>query len=152
MRSILISLHNRASLFLCGVGGLLMITSGASGTLGYLPQMQEAVNSFLSDSFLLTVEIIIGILAALTAIGGLGVIVGGLIMTTRFVEFGRITVMIAMVTGVLSLVMSLVQLLLVGMFTLPLLTQLAQSLGWIGAMMAVLGKTIAEQQPILIKS
>ncbi|MCK5150808.1 MAG: hypothetical protein KAQ65_03165 [Candidatus Thorarchaeota archaeon] len=129
-----------------------MITSGASGTLGYLPQMQEAVNSFLSDSFLLTVEIIIGILAALTAIGGLGVIVGGLIMTTRFVEFGRITVMIAMVTGVLSLVMSLVQLLLVGMFTLPLLTQLAQSLGWIGAMMAVLGKTIAEQQPILIKS
>ena len=73
-------------------------------------------------------------------------------MTTRFVEFGRITVMIAMVTGVLSLVMSLVQLLLVGMYTLPLLTQLAQSLGWIGAMMAVLGKTIAEQQPILIKS
>ena len=129
-----------------------MFTSGASGTLGYLPQMQEAVNSFLGDSFLLTIEIIIGILAALTAIGGLGVIVGGLIMTTRFVEFGRITVMIAMITGVLSLVMSLVQLFLAGMFTLPLLTQLAQSLGWIGAMMAVLGKTIAEQQPILIKT
>ncbi|MHA1908860.1 MAG: hypothetical protein ACW98Y_16280 [Candidatus Thorarchaeota archaeon] len=129
-----------------------MIASGLSGTLGYLPQLQEAVDTFLSDSLILTLEIVIGILATLTAIGGLGVIVGGLTMTTRFVEAGRIIVFISMGTGVLSLVMSLVQLVMAGMVMLPLLTQLVQSLGWLGAIMAVMGRTIAEQQPIIVRS
>ncbi|MHA2424009.1 MAG: hypothetical protein ACXAEF_04430 [Candidatus Thorarchaeota archaeon] len=128
-----------------------MIASGTSGSLGYLPQLQEAVDAFLSDSLILTLEIIIGTLATLTAIGGIGVIVGGLLMTTRFVEPGRIIVLIAMGTGVLSLVMSLIQLLIAGMFTLPLLTQLIQSMGWIGAIMAVMGRTIAEQIPLIVR-
>ncbi|MFW9849212.1 MAG: hypothetical protein ACFFF4_08725 [Candidatus Thorarchaeota archaeon] len=126
-----------------------MIASGISGTLGYLPQLQETVQLFLSTSMILTLEIIIGMLATLTALGGLGVIIGGFIMTTRFVEGGRIIVMISLATGVLSLIMSLVQLVLAGMISLPLLTQLVQSLGWIGAIMAVMGRTIAEQRPIL---
>jgi len=98
---------------------------------------------------ILTLEIIIGMLATLTALGGLGVIFGGFILTTRFVEGGRVIVMISLATGVLSLIMSLVQLVLAGMISLPLLTQLVQSLGWIGAIMAVMGRTIAEQRPIL---
>ncbi len=126
-----------------------MIASGISGTLGYLPQLQETIQSFLSDSMILTLEIIIGMLATLTALGGLGVIFGGFILTTRFVEGGRVIVMISLATGVLSLIMSLVQLVLAGMISLPLLTQLVQSLGWIGAIMAVMGRTIAEQRPIL---
>ncbi|MHA2189220.1 MAG: hypothetical protein ACXAAP_03250 [Candidatus Thorarchaeota archaeon] len=57
--------------------------------------------------------------------------------------------MIAVGMGVLSLIMTLVQLVLAGTLALGLTIQLAQSLGWIGAMMAVVARTITEQQPIM---
>jgi len=151
-RLILKAVHNKASLWMCFTGGLLMIISGASGTLGYLPEIQEGISAFHGDSFTLSLEIIIGILATLTAIGGCGVIIGGIILTTSYIEVGRIAVMIAMGIGTLSLIMSLVQLVMAGILTLPLFTQLAQSFGWIGAMMAILARNISEQQPIIPKN
>ena len=129
-----------------------MILSGASGALGYLPELQEGASAYLGDSFTLSFEIVVGILATLTAFGGICVIIGGFIMTTSHVESGRITVMIAMGTGALSLIMSLIQLIMAGVLTLPLMTQLAQSFGWIGAMMAILARNISEQQPIIPKN
>ena len=67
-----------------------MIASGASGTLGYLDQLQDALDAVYGSTFTFTLEILLGILAALTAIGGLGVIIGGWILTTDRVEIGRI--------------------------------------------------------------
>ncbi|MDF1540426.1 MAG: hypothetical protein P1Q69_16140 [Candidatus Thorarchaeota archaeon] len=151
IRPTLKDVHNGASLWMCIIGGLLMILSGASGALGYLPEIQEGVRAFHGESFTISLDIIIGILSTLTAIGGCVVILGGLILTTSHVEAGRITVMVAMGMGSLSLIMSLVQLVLAGLLILPLLTQLAQSFGWIGAMMAILARNISEQQPIIPK-
>ncbi len=146
------AVHNYTSLWMCIIGGLLMILSGASGALGYLPQLQEGVSAFHGETFTLSLEIVIGILAMLTAIGGCIVILGGVILTTSHVEAGRIIVMVAMGMGALGLIMSLVQLLLAGLLAMPLITQLAQSFGWIGAMMAILARNISEQQPILQKN
>lgn len=128
-----------------------MIGSGASGTLGYLDQLREAWELALGEGISFTFEIIMGILAALTLIGGLGVIIGGLILTTRYVEAGRIVILVSVGTGVLSLVMSLVQLLLAGTLAMGLAIQLAQSLGWLGAILSVQARIIAEQQPIMPK-
>ncbi|MBN2229017.1 MAG: hypothetical protein JW779_05440 [Candidatus Thorarchaeota archaeon] len=129
-----------------------MIISGVSGTLGYLPALQEGINSLFGESFSYTFELIMGILAGLTAIGGLGVILGGLVLTTRHVEIGRILVMVSMGMGAMSLVMSLVQLAWAGILAMPLMTQMTQSLGWIGAMMAIVARTISEQRPIIAKT
>ena len=63
-----------------------MIVSGASGALGYLPELLEGVNFLFSDSYNLSFELIVGILATLTAFGGIGVIIAGVIMTTSHVE------------------------------------------------------------------
>ncbi|MFW9920359.1 MAG: hypothetical protein ACFFED_12220 [Candidatus Thorarchaeota archaeon] len=129
-----------------------MIVSGASGTLGYLPALQEGLHSFFGESFSFTFELILGILAGLTAIGGMGVIIGGFILTSRHIEAGRIIVMVSMGMGALSLIMSLVQLAWAGILAMPLMIQMTQSLGWIGAMMAIVARTISEQQPIIAKT
>ncbi len=129
-----------------------MIISGASGTLGYLPALQEGFHLLFGATFSFTFELIMGILAALTAIGGLGVIFGGFILTTRHIEAGRIIVMVSMGMGALSLIMSLVQLAWAGVLAMPLMVQMTQSLGWVGAMMAIVARTISEQQPIIAKS
>ena len=126
-----------------------MIASGASGSLGYMGDMLEGVNALFDAEFLFTFEIIIGILATLTSLGGLAIIMAGIVLTTRHVEIGRIIILVAIGMGVLSLIMTLVQLVLAGTLALGLTIQLAQSLGWIGAMMAVVARTIAEQRPIM---
>ena len=129
-----------------------MIASGASGTLGYLPALQEGAHAIFGESFSFTFELIMGILAGLTAIGGVGVISGGFILTSRHVEAGRIIVMVSMGMGALSLIMSLVQMAWAGILAMPLMIQMTQSLGWVGAMMAIVARTISEQQPIIAKS
>jgi hypothetical protein len=145
-------IHNRNSLLLCILGGALMIGSGISGTLGYLPDLQEVVDDLLGASFSLTFGIIMGILASLTAIGGLGVILGGLVLTTRHVETGRYLVTIMVVMGALSLIMSLVQLIMAGIIVMGFTVQLIQSFGWLGAIMATIARIISEQQSLVPKS
>jgi hypothetical protein len=134
---------------LCIVGGLSMIVSGITSTLEYLPALREGINEVLSYSVIIPFELIMGILTGLTAIGGLGVIIGGMVLTSRHVEGGRILIKISMGMGALSLMMSLVQLVWAGTLAMPLSIQLTQSLGWIGAMLAVVAGTISEQQPII---
>ena len=142
-------IHNRTALGLSVVGGILMIASGASGTLGYLDQLQDALDAIYGSSFTFTLEILLGILAALTAIGGLGVIIGGWILTTDRVEIGRILIMVSVGMGILSLIMSLVQLVLAGIFAMGMMIQIAQSLGWIGAIFSIEARIISSQRPLV---
>ena len=142
-------IHNRTALGLSLVGGVLMIASGASGTLGYLSELQDALDAVYGSTFTFTVEILMGILAGLTAIGGLGVIIGGLILTTQRVEIGRILIMISVAMGILSLIMSLVQLVLAGIFAMGMMIQVAQSLGWIGAIFSIEARIISAQRPLV---
>lgn len=142
-------IHNRTALGLSVVGGILMIASGASGTLGYLDQLQDALDAVYGSTFTFTLEILLGILAALTAIGGLGVIIGGWILTTDRVEIGRILIMVSVGMGILSLIMSLVQLVLAGIFAMGMMVQIAQSLGWIGAIFSIEARIISSQRPLV---
>jgi len=126
-----------------------MIASGASGTLGYLDQLQDALDAVYGSTFTFTLEILLGILAALTAIGGLGVIIGGWILTTDRVEIGRILIMVSVGMGILSLIMSLVQLVLAGIIAMGMMVQIAQSLGWIGAIFSIEARIISSQRPLV---
>lgn len=137
---------------LCIIGGLSMIISGVSSTLEYIPALRDGINDVLSFSGIIPFELIMGILTGLTVIGGLGVIIGGAILTSRHVEGGRILITISMGMGALSLVMSLVQLVWAGTLIMPLSVQLTQSIGWVGAMLAIVAGTISEQQPIISKA
>ena len=51
--------------------------------------------------------------------------------------------------GVVGLLMTLVQAATTGTFVMGMIDQMQQSVGWVGAILAYIGRFIAEQKPIL---
>ncbi|UCE09334.1 MAG: hypothetical protein JSW61_10180 [Candidatus Thorarchaeota archaeon] len=145
----LMNIHNRNPMILCLIGGVLIIISGVSDTFGVISEFTDGLDALFGPESVLSFKITIGILSVLTSMGGLGIIIGGLILTTRRVEVGRNVILVAMLAAILSLIMSLVQRGLAGMFQMGLTVQIIQSLGWIGGMLALLGRIVAEQKPFV---
>lgn len=126
-----------------------MIASGSSGSMGYLVELEQPLQDGVDSTISLTLDIILAILTLLTALAGLGLILAGLILTTRYVEPARYAIIVSVGTGVLSLVMSLVQLAMAGVPRMDLNVQFVQSMGWIGAMFGIVARIISQQQPIV---
>lgn len=141
-------MHNRTSFLLCIAGGALLISSAASGTIAVVGTMVDDLSHLFGPDFVVTFEIVMGILAVLTCLGGIGVIAGGLVLTTHRVELGRKIVLVMVATGIAGLLMSLVQSVMAHDPILNLTFQIAQSLGWVGAILSVEARIVAEQKPV----
>ncbi|MFW9982798.1 MAG: hypothetical protein ACFFE3_12900 [Candidatus Thorarchaeota archaeon] len=126
-----------------------MILSGASGAIGVIGELSEILQYFFGLQFFTTFENFMRGLALWAALGGMVAILGGIVLTTEKVRFGRIIILAGITVGVVGLLMTLVQMASTGTFVMGMLEQLQQSLGWIGAIMAFIGRIIAEQKPIL---
>ncbi len=126
-----------------------MILSGASGAIGVIGELSEILQYFFGLEFFTTFENFMKGLATWAALGGLVIILGGIILTTERVRFGRYVILAGIIVGVVGLLMILVQMASTGTFVMGMIEQLQQSLGWIGAIMAFIGRIIAEQKPIL---
>ncbi|RDE16059.1 MAG: hypothetical protein C4K47_02100 [Candidatus Thorarchaeota archaeon] len=142
------NIHNRTSFLLCFIGGVLLILSAASGTIVVIDEIIDDIAKLFGPDFVVTAEIVMGILAVLTFLGGVGVIVGGFVFTTERVDLGRKIVLVSVATGVVGLLISLVQSLMAGDPILDLTFQIAQSLGWVGAILSVEARIVAEQRPV----
>jgi len=141
--------HNANAFLLCLVGGILMMLAGVSGTLQLMGELLLSNEDAMDLTAMMTVEIVTGMLVLLTALGGLGVIVSGIILTTRRVQLGRILVALFTGMGVLGLATNLAQLVMVGTLAMDLMHQVGQSLGWIGAIFAIIARTVAVQKSIV---
>ncbi|MHA2321550.1 MAG: hypothetical protein ACXACG_07850 [Candidatus Thorarchaeota archaeon] len=126
-----------------------MIISGASGAIGLINELAEGLAQIFGLTFVLTFENIMAGLAVLTIFGGLVAILGGVILTTARVRLGRIVILLSITIGVIGLLMTLVQMASAGVFVMDMTQQLQQSIGWIGAMMAFIARTIADQKPMV---
>jgi hypothetical protein len=145
------NVHNRNPLLLCLVGGILMILSGLSGAIGVIGQLSEALPYFFGFTFFESFQNFMEGLAMWAGLGGFVVILGGFVMTTEKVRFGRIMILAGIVVGVVGLLMTLVQMASTGTFVMDLIEQLNQSLGWVGAILAFIARIIAEQKPMVDK-
>jgi hypothetical protein len=143
------TVHNKTSLMLCILGGILLIVSGTSGAIGVLSEIADGLRALFGLNLLITFETVMGALAILTVVAGVFAVIGGIILTTSHVRFGRIIIMLAITAGVAGLLMGLVQMVWVGDLVLDMMIQLQQSIGWIGAMLAVVARIIAEQKPMV---
>ncbi|TFG11559.1 hypothetical protein EU537_11975 [Candidatus Thorarchaeota archaeon] len=142
-------IHNRNPMLLCLLGGILMIASGIGGSMGYLVELEGPLQNGVDSALSMTLDLIMAILTVLTALAGLGLIIAGFILTTKYVEPARYAIIVTVGTGVLSLTMSLVQLAMAGVLRMDLTVQLVQSLGWIGAMFGVIARVVSKQQSIV---
>jgi len=143
------ALHNRNSLMLCFTGGLFMIASGASGAIGTLSVIGEHIANLFGPGFEMTFDMMMDLLSTFTLLGGVIVIISGLVLTTRSYTLGRVLLFVSIGIGVAGLVMCLVQLALSGSFMLPLTLQLAQSVGWVGAILSLIAWNVAEQPSVI---
>jgi hypothetical protein len=143
------TLHNRNPLLLCIGGGILMILSGISGAIGVIGELSEILPYFLGLTFFESFENFMAGLAAWAGLGGIVTILGGFILTTERVRFGRIIILAGIVVSLVGLLMVLVQMASAGVFVMGLMEQLQQSLGWIGAMMAFIARITADQKPMV---
>ncbi|RDE15345.1 MAG: hypothetical protein C4K48_04700 [Candidatus Thorarchaeota archaeon] len=142
-------IHNRNAFILCLVGGVLLFASGASGVIGLIDELAEALREILEFSLVLTLENIMAGLASITIISGVVVIVGGVMLTTSEVRAGRIIVNLAIAVGIIGLLMILVQSVMTGTLSMDMTMQLQQSFGWVGAILAFVARIIAEQKPLM---
>jgi hypothetical protein len=142
-------IHNKNAFILCFLGGVLLIASGASGVIGLIDELAEALHEALQLTLVLTLENIMAGLATITILSGIAVIIGGLVLTTSHVRAGRIIVNLAIAMGIIGLLMILVQSVMTGTVSMELTMQLQQSLGWIGAILAFIARIIAEQKPLM---
>jgi len=143
------NIHNKNALVLSIIGGVLMIISGASGAIAVLDALADSLTVLFGFSAVLPFEAVMGYLAIMTSIAGLVAIIGGFILTTDRVWVGRIILLGAIAAGVLGLLMSMVQLVMVGTLNMGITLQLQQSLGWIGAIIAIVARIIADQKPLI---
>jgi hypothetical protein len=142
-------IHNKNSLLLSLGGGALMIIAGISGAIGVIGELSEVLQYFYGLEFFNTFESFMEGLAMWAGLGGFVVILGGLILTTSRVRFGRMVILAGVAVGIVGLLMTLVQMASTGVFVMGMIEQMQQSVGWIGAIMAYIGRIIAEQKPIL---
>lgn len=142
-------IHNKNSLFLSLAGGALMIVAGVSGAIGVIGELSEVLQYFYGLEFFTTFDNFMQGLAMWAGLGGFVVVIGGLILTTEKVRFGRMIILAGVTVGVVGLLMTLVQMASTGIFVMGMFEQLQQSIGWVGAIMAYIGRIVAEQKPIL---
>ncbi|MGY5872668.1 MAG: hypothetical protein RTV72_10515 [Candidatus Thorarchaeota archaeon] len=145
----LMNIHNKNALILSILGGVLMIISGASGAIAVLDELADALTAAFGFSMVFTFEAVMGYLAVITSIAGVVAIIGGIILTTDRVWVGRIILLGAIAASVIGLLMSLVQLVMVGTINMEMTLQLQQSLGWVGAIVAIVARIIADQKPLV---
>ena len=141
-------MHNRTSFILCIIGGSLLIASAASGTIAVIADIVDDLAKLFGPDFVVTFAIVMGILAVMTCLGGIGVIIGGFVFTTHRLELGRSIVLVSVATGIVGLLVSLVQSIMAGDPILNFTFQIAQSLGWGGAILSVEARIVAEQKPV----
>jgi hypothetical protein len=126
-----------------------MILAGVSGAIGVIGELSDILQYFYGLEFFNTFENFMSGLAMWAGLGGFVVILGGLILTTEKVRFGRMVILGGVTVGVVGLLMTLVQMASTGTFVMGMTEQMQQSLGWIGVIMAYIGRIITEQKPIL---
>ena len=145
----MMNIHNKNSLMLAVVGGILLIISGASGAIEVLDVLEEAFEAAFGLQILLSFEAVMGYLSVVTILAGIVSIIGGLVLTTHRVWLGRVILLGAIAAGVVGLLIAMVQLVMAGTIHMGIMLQLQQSLGWVGAIIAFVARIIADQKPLV---
>ncbi len=127
----------------------MLIISAVSELFGPVADIPNGLVNVFGSEFQAPVTIVMGILAFLTLIGGFGIIVGGIVLTRQNFTAGQLLILIALGMAILGLVMTLVQHFLAGIFLMALTLQVSQSIGWIGAILTLVARIIAEQPRLI---
>lgn len=139
------NLQNKKSFVFCLIGGILLIVAGAVGSIGAL-ELLTLIGTIPELEFLVPyIDLLLKALAFIAGLGGIGVIAGGFLLTTPRVGTGKFVIGIAAGMGLIGLIIQLVKVVYFAGFEglINLLEAIAQSIGWIGIILTIIGRRTA---------
>ncbi len=121
-----------------------MIITSIAGSIGFFGDL-IAYAAAAFPGFAGILEWILVILSFIAGLGGVGVIVGGFLLTRNRVGTGKFIIGIAAGMGLIGLIINLIQIFLVGgaLGTLNIVALGLQSPGWIGAFITIPARRMA---------
>ena len=140
-------MNNRTPFLLCLIGGILLIITSVAGSIGFFADLiAYAAASFPDLAGIL--EWILVILSYIAGLGGIGVILGGFLLTRNRVGTGKFIIGIAAGIGLIGLIINLIQIFLVGgaLGTFNILALGLQSPGWVGAFITIPARRMASTE------
>ncbi len=97
-------MKNLTSIFLCFIGGALMIVGSATGSAAFYFYLTNLFSSYISPEFMPLVASILTVLEYIAFYGGYSVIVGAILILINQIRLGKIIIMVATGFGMLGLV------------------------------------------------
>ena len=138
-------MRNKKAFIICLVGGILLLLASAIGSIG----MYGTIIAFVADQYPEMIGIldnVLLILSFIAGLGGIGVIIRGFMLTTDRFGTGKFIIGIAAGMGLVGLIIVLAQhFMLAGTSGVVDYVNLmvSQGSGWIGAVLAILGRKMA---------
>ena len=98
-------MKNKTSFALCVIAGLMLIMVERSGALNPIALVYVLLHSISAlSSFIWVIDIILFTLYVIALLGGVGVIIGGYLLTTSWVRVGKFIIGLSAGFGLLSLI------------------------------------------------
>ncbi|MFO7837039.1 MAG: hypothetical protein R6V83_10300 [Candidatus Thorarchaeota archaeon] len=135
-------MENKKSFVLCLLGGLLLIITSATGSIGYFGMLEELHTIPELQNIVWVVDILLFVLTFIAGLGGIGVIIGSYLLTTARVGTGKFIIGIAAGLGLIGLIIELGKTVYfsgLGILV-DFLLLIAQSIGWIGIILSIIGR------------
>ncbi len=101
-------MEHKKWVFLCIIGGALMLLSSVVGRVGFLGTLLELLAGYVGPNTQRVIEIVLTIFTYIAAAGGISVIIGALIVGFSSDFVGRLVVGIGIGASLISLIILLI--------------------------------------------
>ena len=139
--------QNQNSFVLCLIGGVMLIAANYYGAMwDLLVGIYVIVHSFPLPAFAFwIIDLILIVLGYISWLGGIAVIIGGFLLTTRRVGTGKLIIAVAAGFGLISFIITLAWILLtMGLGGLVIaFYAITHSLVFMGLVLSIIARTIA---------
>lgn len=140
-------MRNQTPFALCLIGGLLLLGASYTGGIDTIALIYVLVHSIAAlTPIYLIIDILLLILVIIAWSGGIAIILGGFLLTTSHIRFGKLIIAIAAGFGLISFVLTIIWVVITfGWTGLLLLTWLVLNTAWaLGLVLTIIARSTAK--------
>ncbi|TXT56027.1 MAG: conserved membrane protein of unknown function [Candidatus Thorarchaeota archaeon] len=141
-------MNNKKSFILCIVAGALLLLANAVGSLGIFALLGQVSTIPELEPIVPIITMILWVLNIIANLGGIGVIIGGYLLTTAKVGTGKFIIGIAAGMGLIGMIIGIIQIIYVSGFgaALDFFGAVLYSVGGFGAILSIVARRMASTE------
>ena len=135
-------MENKTAFIFCLLGGILLILVSATGSIGFFEYLALlSIVPELAEVYWM-IEILLYILSAIAALGGIAVVIGSILLLKSRESTGKFVIGIAVGMSLIGLIIQLITLVWTSGIEAAtnFLILASQSMGWIGIFLTIIGR------------